>query len=627
MKSIFRCLSLLTAIAVSSVTANLSAQVNDWVDAGSSTSFADGGNWSFGFAPDPDIFESAKIGSNSGVPGAPSNPTATVTTNLSATPSSYLILGDGVGFEGTLDISSGGSLVTQAGLASTVGGLDVGSSGGTGFLNVSGTGQLTVVGQLATPTSGDPASQITLSDSATVAAETATFSYNTRIVGDSVNFTTIGTTVLASTGTHEWAFNTVGGSSGPSAISVGGNLDLGGTLKLDTLGDALAIGSSYIIADSASVSNSFSSIDLSSVPALGLGVNVRAESNADGGSTNGVYTSIVVEQQPVLIVNHQTGDVSIQNPGSTASIAIDAYTIGSGLQSLNESNWNSLAPSNGWQEANSNSGSLTELNPIGSEAIAGNTTTSLGSVYQPANQSLGTDTEDVTFRFAPEGEDFVDGIVIYEGIPTDTLTLNVDRTTGDAQIINGFHSSVSIDAFVISSDSGSIDSTWSSLGGDWQTAIDSATSVSELNPIASLDLASTAAAALGTLYDHDGVSPEEDFTFQFALPNENFFRTGKVVFDDDLTVLTAPGLDGDFNNDGQVDAADYTIWRDNLGLSDAALNGNGTGDPSGLVVAADYTLWAGNFGASSSSASAASVPEPSSFVLVGIALLGMARRK
>lgn len=77
------------------------------------------------------------------------------------------------------------------------------------------------------------------------------------------------------------------------------------------------------------------------------------------------------------------------------------------------------------------------------------------------------------------------------------------------------------------------------------------------------------------------------------------------------------GLDGDFNDDGTVDAADYTVYRDNLGLSDAALNGNGTG--GGTVVSADYTLWVNNYGATSSSSSASSVPEPSSFLLLLVA--------
>ena len=67
---------------------------------------------------------------------------------------------------------------------------------------------------------------------------------------------------------------------------------------------------------------------------------------------------------------------------------------------------------------------------------------------------------------------------------------------------------------------------------------------------------------------------------------------GKVtVFDYNST---NPILPGDFNNDGIVDTNDYNIWRDNLGLDSAVLNGNGTG--AATVVQEDYDLWRTNFG-------------------------------
>ncbi len=54
-------------------------------------------------------------------------------------------------------------------------------------------------------------------------------------------------------------------------------------------------------------------------------------------------------------------------------------------------------------------------------------------------------------------------------------------------------------------------------------------------------------------------------------------------------------LPGDFNLDNIVDAADFTIWQDNLGASDeSALNGNGDG--FGGVDFADYGVWRNNFG-------------------------------
>ncbi len=100
-----------------------------------------------------------------------------------------------------------------------------------------------------------------------------------------------------------------------------------------------------------------------------------------------------------------------------------------------------------------------------------------------------------------------------------------------------------------------------------------------------------------------------------------------AFFDDFSLMAIAGGLDGDFNDDGSVDAADYTVYRDNLGLDSSVLNGNGSG--AGTVVAADYALWAANFGNTSSSATAAAVPEPSTLVLatmLGLFVAGRAKR-
>jgi hypothetical protein len=49
---------------------------------------------------------------------------------------------------------------------------------------------------------------------------------------------------------------------------------------------------------------------------------------------------------------------------------------------------------------------------------------------------------------------------------------------------------------------------------------------------------------------------------------------------------------GDFNGDGVVDIADYTVWADNFGGAGPAGDGNG----DGVVDIADYTVWADNFG-------------------------------
>jgi hypothetical protein len=87
------------------------------------------------------------------------------------------------------------------------------------------------------------------------------------------------------------------------------------------------------------------------------------------------------------------------------------------------------------------------------------------------------------------------------------------------------------------------------------------------------------------------------------------------------------GVDGDFNNDGKVDAADYVVWRKNNGGGTALPNDGGLGTPIG---AAHYNLWRGNFGDMSpgSGSVVGAIPEPSSAILLSMATIvfGVLRR-
>jgi len=87
-------------------------------------------------------------------------------------------------------------------------------------------------------------------------------------------------------------------------------------------------------------------------------------------------------------------------------------------------------------------------------------------------------------------------------------------------------------------------------------------------------------------------------------------------------VLTAiSGLAGDFNNDGTVSMADYTVWRDNLGGAAGTLLNDATGTTVGEV---QYLAWRDNFGAMMSASvftGATSVPEPASLVALAMAII------
>ena len=93
-------------------------------------------------------------------------------------------------------------------------------------------------------------------------------------------------------------------------------------------------------------------------------------------------------------------------------------------------------------------------------------------------------------------------------------------------------------------------------------------------------------------------------------------------------VLSVSGTLGDYNHNGIVDAADYTIWRDTLGQTGTGLAADG--DQNGKIEQADYDVWKSHFGnhAGSGSGASAAVPEPTTLgmLLAGILTLCCRRR-
>ncbi|MEM8864547.1 MAG: dockerin type I domain-containing protein [Planctomycetota bacterium] len=77
---------------------------------------------------------------------------------------------------------------------------------------------------------------------------------------------------------------------------------------------------------------------------------------------------------------------------------------------------------------------------------------------------------------------------------------------------------------------------------------------------------------------------------------------------------------GDFNGDGVVDAADYTVWRDSLG-SDFLLTADADG--SGVIDIADYQIWKANYG-TPTPGQITTTPEPSALLLVALASFALA---
>lgn len=96
------------------------------------------------------------------------------------------------------------------------------------------------------------------------------------------------------------------------------------------------------------------------------------------------------------------------------------------------------------------------------------------------------------------------------------------------------------------------------------------------------------------------------------------------VDDSTLTIANLPAhnhaftLAGDYNNDGRVNAADYSLWRDAVGQPAGYLSNDIDG---GEIGEAQYSTWAANYGKSIQFVTpSASVPEPAAGLLACLVL-------
>jgi hypothetical protein len=89
--------------------------------------------------------------------------------------------------------------------------------------------------------------------------------------------------------------------------------------------------------------------------------------------------------------------------------------------------------------------------------------------------------------------------------------------------------------------------------------------------------------------------------------------------------VVSSGLRGDYNSDGLIDAADYTVWRNKLGTPGLM---NEEVSP-GETDIADYLYWrlrygATDFGGAGGMQGLAPVPEPNAVATLVVAALAMA---
>jgi CubicO group peptidase (beta-lactamase class C family) len=132
--------------------------------------------------------------------------------------------------------------------------------------------------------------------------------------------------------------------------------------------------------------------------------------------------------------------------------------------------------------------------------------------------------------------------------------------------------------------------------------------------------------AAGARGFHSWIDSSEGLVFTFSTDLTQFSNVELLSSKIHMAILQAVTLPGDYNSDGTVDAADYTVWRDTLGSDTSLPNDDTVG-----VGPDDYDRWKANFGqttGSGSSASAnASVPEPATLVLLMLAAAGWRLRQ
>ncbi|MEN1681129.1 MAG: hypothetical protein AAGJ46_16200 [Planctomycetota bacterium] len=142
-----------------------------------------------------------------------------------------------------------------------------------------------------------------------------------------------------------------------------------------------------------------------------------------------------------------------------------------------------------------------------------------------------------------------------------------------------------------------------------------------------VEIASAAGAGAVSQLLHDGSSPADlwlDHSLEAVVPegavearlsllfDQRSNDTGAVWIDGAGLFIVPPVLGGDYNNDGVVDTADYTVWRDNLGAPAGTLPNDVDG---GQIDNRQYETWRSNFLEAAAEAAAAT-PEPASLSLV-----------
>lgn len=453
-----------------------------------------------------------------------------------------------------------------------------------GVINTTGTTGTMVDGNLAVNNSN-----VSVSGTASATFGASNFSSGSTlgITGPSATFNT--SSLSFGGGTYAPILT----SGSHSAIGVTGALNLGGGSLVPSFGSGFtpASGASWVLADAGSITGNFA-IDSSQVS----GGRSFVTSVVPGG-TNG--SQLVLDISTILqaTVNARTGATTISSPSGDV-IEIAGYSLLSGAGHLDAAGWSPIT-GNDWDVAGTASAnSLDQTNGVSTSNIGG-TAINLGNAVA-TNLPFGT-TPQVSFEYVTDSNELVQGVVEFSEV--NNLLVTVNPTTGAAQLKNSSNTTLELLGYTIASASESLNGAGLTvaIGED---ADSRAGFVSELVEGDAVTVAPGQTYSLGSIFNTSGT---QDLSLEFLIE-------------------TAGTTAGDYNQNGVVDAADYTVWRDGLG--------NG-------FVQADYDIWKNNFGNTGSGggggfeilngvvqygsftagvATVSAVPEPASLALITLLL-------
>lgn len=543
-----------------------------------------GSNWTQGAAPTADPFEEVGVINNGGI----------ATLNSAAPDAAGLRLGDAAGESGTLQVLSGGSINFVESTGAPDGTANIGLDG-TGVLEVQSGGSVST-----TSLDVNVGSSVILGGGAGSASLVSTggmfFNGTTIVKGAGHTFSAAGAVNLEGEGVFAPQIS----SASHTTLSTSGVVNLDGQLEVQfDNGFSPSLGDTWNLFDAGSVSGEFDTVV---APAVGTGEVYRVKT-IDGGA-NGRLVQLEFAAALRLLVNGNTGNVSISSPSGTA-IDIAGYSILSGSGQLSVASWNSLEdqPVPLWHEAAPDKTALNELYQDGSNGFSINATeVSLGAAYATPTQF--GQSPDIAFEYVTEENEVVQGLVEYTGnLAANNLVVVVDPASGEAQLVNSSAFSISLIGYSVLSDSGSLqpgNSDWSSLDdqsvGTWVESAPTANALSELVAGEGSMLSPGQTFALGNLFDEVGGT--QDLTLEFLLDGEAAPRDGIVLYGN-----LAVGLPGDFNGDQVVNGADFLLWQRG-------------GSPNPLSPT-DLIEWETNYGSSglASITAVSFVPEPAGLLL------------